>query len=508
MIALSQLTAAPATEPDPNILGLVEDSRQVQPGDAYVAVQGERHDGHEFAEQAVAQGAVAVLAERRLLRLPVPVRVVPRLRQRRSALAGRVYGNPSQHLNCTAITGTNGKTSVAHYIAQLVALLAAEGVKPYTSADINSCGYMGTLGWGQLSSLQEANLTTADASTVQRRLAQLKAQGCARVAIEVSSHALSQHRVAAVNFSSAIFTNLSRDHLDYHGSMEAYAAAKRSLFDFPSLQRIITNIDDACGRAIGESKQQGSARVYTYGAGQEAGANAASVSWRDIEVQSQGFTGTWCTAWGDAALQVPLLGRFAIANVAAALTLLLSEGLPLAALARAIGKLACVPGRMQQFVNPGGANLVVDFAHTPDALQQAAKSLREHCPGKLVIVFGCGGDRDRGKRAQMGQAAAAVADALIITDDNPRSEDPDDIVADILGGLPKGPAARSHEVCHDRAAAIARAMARSGPEDLILIAGKGHENYQERNGQRVAYSDTACVAELIATAQQAAGGPR
>ena len=485
MLALTDLLQghAPLPQAQVSVDGLVEDSRQVVPGNGYLALRGAANDGHAFAPAAVANGAVAVLAERAIQDLPVPVCVVPDLMQKRSALAARAYGDASAGLNAVAVTGTNGKTSVAHYLAQLTAMLGER------------CGYMGTLGWGELPQLAAAKLTTVDACSVQQRLASLAGLGCTRVAMEVSSHALVQQRVAAVQFDSALFTNLSRDHLDYHGSMEEYAAAKRQLFDFPCLERIVTNVDDACGRAIGEAKAKGPARVWTYGAG------SASVSWRDVQVRGDGFVGRWHTAWGDAPLRLPLLGRFSIANVAAAMTLLLAEGWPLDTLAAGCAELSTVPGRMERFANPGGAAVVVDFAHTPDALQQAATSLREHCSGKLHLVFGCGGDRDRGKRAQMGQAAAACADRLWIADDNPRTEDPEQIVEDILTGIPSAKVASGQvQVCHDRELAIAAALVDTQPEDIVLVAGKGHEAYQDRDGQRTAYSDQDCVRSLLTQA--------
>lgn len=488
MLALADLVQGYAQAPSSKtqVDGLVEDSRQVVPGNGYLALQGAANDGHAYAPDAIANGAVAILAERALDDLSVPVCVVPNLMQQRSALAARAYGDASARLNSVAVTGTNGKTSVAHYLAQLTQMLGER------------CGYLGTIGWGELPNLSAVKLTTADACSVQQRLSSLAQSGCQRVAMEVSSHALVQQRVAAVEFDSALFTNLSRDHLDYHGSMEDYAAAKCSLFDFASLQRIVTNVDDACGRAIGEQAAQGPASVWTYGA------SAASVSWRDVEVQADGFAGSWHTAWGDAPLRLPLLGRFAIANVAAALTLLLAEGFPLEQLARCCAQLNTVPGRMEYFANTQGAAVVVDFAHTPDALQQAATSLREHCHGELRIVFGCGGDRDRGKRAQMGQVAAAVADQLWLTDDNPRSEDPAQIVADIQTGLPQSlTSAAGVQVCHDREQAIAAALVGTKVGDIVLVAGKGHEDYQERDGQRSVFSDRDCVRKLLAPMQVA-----
>ena len=482
---LSKLITNYTSQPDPSLTGLCEDSRRVVAGDGYIALSGATHDGHGFAANAVGQGAVAVLAERAIDDVSVPVCVVPQLSRRRSELAAQVFGHPSRDLSVVGITGTNGKSSVAHYIAQLGQLLGERS------------GFMGTLGWGDIESLHEAELTTVDACLVQQRLREMADSGARRVAMEVSSHALVQHRVAAVEFDTAIFTNLSRDHLDFHETLEQYAAAKEQLFRFPTLQRIITNVDDPLGRQIGErataaessggNKPAGAIKpgVLTYGA------ESASISWRGVRAHATGFSGQWHTAWGPAPLELPLLGRFALSNVAAAMAVFLGEGVALEHVVDAAERLQTVPGRMENFVTPAGVNLVVDFAHTPDALLKAAQSLREHCSGRLILVFGCGGDRDRGKRAEMGAIGRDLADEVWLTNDNPRSEDPQRIVADILGG-----AGDNARVCLDREQAIGQALAGAGEADMVLVAGKGHEAYQDIGGERHNYSDRVLAARL------------
>ena len=469
---LSELIPGYSSQPNPTLNGLCEDSRRVAAGDGYVALGGASFDGHGFAASAIDNGAVAVLAERQIDGVSVPVCVVPELVSRRSELAGRVFGNPSREMSLVGVTGTNGKSSVAHYIAQLSQLLGER------------CGYMGTVGWGDINALADAELTTVDACLVQQRLRHMADSGAQRVAMEVSSHALVQHRVAAVDFDTAIFTNLSRDHLDFHKTLEQYAAAKERLFQFASLQRIITNVDDSIGRQIGERATDNLA-VLTYGA------ESAAITWRNVRAHAQGFSGQWHTAWGQAALELPLLGRFALPNVAAAMAVFLGEGFALDRVVDAAARLQTVPGRMENFVTPAGVNLVVDFAHTPDALHKAAQSLREHCAGRLILVFGCGGDRDRGKRAEMGAIGRELADELWLTNDNPRSEDPQGIVADIMEG-----AGKQAHVCLDRAQAITQALASAHATDMVLVAGKGHETYQEIGGERLNYSDRVLAARL------------
>lgn len=463
----------------------VEDSRQVERGSLFVAVRGATADGHDFAAQAVAQGAVAVLAERPLPDLGVPVVVIPDLRTSRNALAARYYGWPGTRLHCVGVTGTNGKTSIAHYIADLATRL---GLK---------AGYLGTIGWGEVGALQPARLTTEDPFTMQRRLAALAGTGCRWAVLEASSHALAQGRTDAVPFQSAVFSNLSRDHLDYHDSAEAYGRAKQRLFTGPDLRLAVLNGDDPFSRSIAGVLPRG-VDCVSYGRGATApawaGTGARHVGFADVTFTAGAAAGHWHTSWGRAPLRLPVQAPFSVANVAAAVAVLCHAGAPLHDVLARARSLAPVPGRMERFAVAGGAAVVVDYAHTPDALEKALEALRPATAGRLICVFGCGGDRDPGKRPLMAAAAERYADALWLTSDNPRSEDPTAIIADMRAGLRGIRAARE---CADRRQAIAAALAAAKPGDTVLIAGKGHEDYQEIDGRRTPFSDRAVVGELL-----------
>lgn len=460
--------------PEVELTGLCEDSRAVQPGDAFIAVAGEVTDGHDHVSQALDLGAVAVLCERPLDGLPVPTVVVGDLKARRGALADALYGQPSRELRCIGVTGTNGKTTIAHYVADIAGRLG------------HRAGYLGTIGWGVPGALKSAHLTTEGAVTVHRRLRQLADAGCRWVAMEVSSHALDQGRVAEVEFDVAVFSNLTRDHLDYHGSEEAYGRAKASLFRYPSVEAAVINLDDPFGQRIARELDP-AVQLIGYG-------RAADISWRNLRFTAAGIRGRWLTPWGEAELNLPAAGEFSVANMAATIGALCASGLPFAAVIEAAADVAAVPGRMEFFRAAGRPTLVVDFAHTPDALDKALAALRHHTSGRLVCVFGCGGDRDAGKRPLMARAAERHADVLWLTSDNPRSEDPDRIIDAMAAGLTG--AVCVHR-CPDRSEAIARALAAASAQDLIVVAGKGHENYQEIMGVRVDYSDRTVVANLL-----------
>lgn len=464
------------------VAGLREDSRQVQPGDVFLALAGDAADGHEFAADAVARGAVAVVAERPLDGLTVPVAVVPDLRRRRGALAARLYGSPGDRMHCVGVTGTNGKTSIAHYIADLAEQLG------------QPAGYLGTIGWGRVGALQAARLTTEDPVTVQQRLASLAGDGCHWAVLEASSHALAQERIVDVPFRTAVFSNLTRDHLDYHASDDDYAAAKARLFHWPGLEVAVLNADDAFGRRLAETLSPG-VRCITYGSGRDAADDRKpDVHWAALELKGGGASGRWQTPWGSAPLCLPVQAEFSVANAAAAIAVLCAAGMPLVDVTDAARALSPVPGRMERFAAPGRPAVVVDYAHTPDALEKALAALRSATPGRLICVFGCGGDRDPGKRPLMAAAAERTADELWLTSDNPRSEDPERIIADMRGGLAgRVPA---HENA-DRRDAITLAVAAAATGDTVLIAGKGHEDYQEARGVRRPFSDRALVQELM-----------
>ncbi len=457
------------------VTGLTEDSRQVAPGDVFLAVRGAAVDGHAHAAEAASRGAVAVVSERPVCDLPVALAVVPDLRARRGALAAHFYGHPGRALHCVGVTGTNGKTSIAHYLADLASRLGT------------AAGYLGTIGWGRVGELQPARLTTEDPVTVQKRLAALRDGGCAWAVMEVSSHALAQDRVADVPFADAVFSNLSRDHLDYHESAAEYAAAKGKLFRWPGLALAVLNQDDAFGREL-------AAGVADTVAWLGYGRQGRDLRWQELDFSSGVAAGRWRTIWGDPPLRVPVQTEFSVANLAAAVAVLCHAGAALEDVLRAAETLTPVPGRMERFSAPGRPTVVVDFAHTPDALEQVLAALRPATRGRLVCVFGCGGDRDAGKRPLMAAAAEAIADELWLTSDNPRSEDPERIIADMQTGLAgRVPAHR----CADRRHAVAEAMASAGPDDVVLVAGKGHEDYQEIDGERRPFSDRALVADLM-----------
>jgi UDP-N-acetylmuramoyl-L-alanyl-D-glutamate--2,6-diaminopimelate ligase len=473
--------------PDLEIAGLALDSRQVASGDLFIALRGERHDGHAHAPEAARRGAAAVLAERPVSGLAVPVVVVADLRDRLGALAARFYGEPGRDLYCIGVTGTNGKTSIAHYLADLAGRLG------------RPAGYIGTIGWGRVGALEPVALTTPDAITVQRQLAGLRDRGCRWAVLEASSHALAQDRVREVPFRAAVFSNLTRDHLDYHGDMAAYGAAKARLFGWPGLELAVINADDAFGRALAGAVAPDVRVLYYSGAHPgDAACGAVRIGWSDLAFDADGATGRWLTPWGEQPFRLPVHAEFSVANVAAALGVLCADGVSLAAFNAAAAELAQVPGRMEFFRVAGRPAVVVDYAHTPDAVAQVLATLRPRVRGRVVCVIGCGGDRDVGKRPLMAAAAERGADVIWLTSDNPRSEAPGAIIADMRTGL--SGRARVHEEA-DRHAAIAGALAEAGAEDLVLVAGKGHEEYQEIGGVRRPFSDRAVVAELLREAR-------
>lgn len=463
--------------------GMTDDSRQVRPGDLFVAVAGGAADGHAYVADAVAAGAVAVLAERALADPGVPVIVIDDLKTHRGTLAARVYGEPSAQMTCVGVTGTNGKTSIACFVAELAGRL-------------DGCaGYMGTIGWGRPGALQTSDLTTGSAITIQRRLAAFREQGIDWAVLEVSSHALDQHRVDAVAFDYAVFSNLTRDHLDYHRDLDSYGRAKARLFHFPGLSSAIVNIDDPFGRSLA-AELDGVLRLVTYGVAADA-----DIRWSDLEFHPQGVSGRLVTPWGEDRFALPLYGDFSVANAAAALGVLCAAGTPFASVLSALGSLTPVPGRMEFF--PGRPTLVVDYAHTPDAVTKMLAALKPHAAGRIVCLIGCGGDRDRGKRPLMAEAACRHADAVWLTSDNPRSEVPERIIEDMLTGVPAGTDVHLET---DRLKAITAAVRAAGPTDLVVIAGKGHEAYQEIQGRRLPFSDRAIAAELTRSAASLEGG--
>jgi UDP-N-acetylmuramoyl-L-alanyl-D-glutamate--2,6-diaminopimelate ligase len=465
--------------PDILLLGLSLDSRTVRAGEAFIAVAGQHAHGLDYAPEAQRRGASVVIhdGQRPLTELSIPQVRVENLGERLSVLAARFFHAPSDRLTVAGVTGTNGKTSTVHFIAQS------------WQRSSGHAGLIGTLGYGALGRLKPAGLTTPDPVSVQRMLAECIDDGVEQVAMEVSSHALEQGRCADVAFEAAVFTNLSRDHLDYHGSMERYAAAKRRLFTDCRPRFAVINSDDAFGRSL-VAELQGQCQVLSYGT------NGCSELRAGIEqMDSSGMTLNVSSPWGGGRVRSGLLGRFNVANLMAAAGTLALLGMPWSRVMHQLEIMHPVPGRMHCLGGERGQPVVVvDFAHTPDALKQALTALRAHLHGRMTCVFGCGGDRDRGKRPMMAAVAEDLADRLVLTNDNPRSEPPQEIFADMLAGMR---APEKAVVIPDRGAAIRQAILDSRSGDIVLVAGKGHETYQETNGQRVPFSDEAAVRAVL-----------
>ncbi|WP_428309878.1 UDP-N-acetylmuramoyl-L-alanyl-D-glutamate--2,6-diaminopimelate ligase [Hydrocarboniphaga sp.] len=478
-----------AAAPDIEITGLALDSRRVAIGDLFLAARGSAAHGLTHIEQAIERGAAAVAWEPApgvsAPHCDIPEFAAPHLQQNIGVVASRFYGEPSKKAFVFGVTGTDGKTSTAHLVAQAFEQIA------------RPCAYLGTIGYGRINALTDASHTTPDPVSLQAWLASSVEQGCTAVSMEVSSHALDQNRVGGVEFNAVALTNVQRDHLDYHGTQERYAAAKRRLFEVDDGRALILNRDDGFGLqwiaelSVGDARS----RVITYGLDGEAATTPRWVIGRDLRLHGAGLSMRLDTHAGSAQLDARLLGRFNAYNLMAAAAVLLSADVSLSDTIAALAQTHTVPGRIEGFRGSKAAPLVVvDYAHTPQALEQILKALRAHTAGKLWCVFGCGGDRDRGKRPLMGAAAAAQADVLVVTDDNPRSESPEAITDEIRVGIP---AQIRYRVIHDRAEAIRTAIAEAGADDVVVIAGKGHEDYQIVGNERRSFSDRAFVAELV-----------
>ena len=444
--------------PAVEVTGVTEDSRQVRPGHVFVARGGTVTDGAKYVDDAVARGAVAVVSSTPIGRCPVPVVVVPDAGAATSALAHAFHGHPSagDRLKLLGVTGTNGKTTVAYLLRHV---LNGFGLR---------CGLVGTVEVDDGQSRWESAMTTPAAVEVAGLLARMRDRGCRACAMEVSSHSLHQGRVAGATFAGAAFTNLTGDHLDYHGTMDAYAAAKATLFASLAADAVAAvNADDKwADRMVRDCP----GRVIRYGFGKAADYRA-----RDLSVTAAGSTFTLVAPHGRAELTVPLVGRHNVENTLAAAALLGEVfDLSVAQLASGLGGATGAPGRLQPVRAGQPFAVLVDYAHTDDALRNVLSALRPLCAGRLRVVFGCGGDRDRTKRPRMAKAAEQLADDVYLTSDNPRTEDPAAILSEVAAGLTGQP--RCVDV--DRRSAIAAALSDAGPEDVVLVAGKGHENYQ------------------------------
>lgn len=497
---LEDLLADPARSrawPRCEVHALRSDSREVEPGDLFFARAGTRVDGRRFIDAACEAGAAAAVYEgdgevRRHASGAwlVPVVDLPGCLGRAAA---RFYGHPSHTLEVVGVTGTNGKTSLSHFVARAMARVHASPAR---------CAVLGTLGYGSPDRLEPASLTTPDAISVHRKLAEMERSGVRHVVMEVSSHALDQGRVAGVRFTTAVITNLSRDHLDYHRDMAAYGRSKRRLFETEGLKFAVINLDDAFGRRL-LSMVPGSLRLFCHRlAGNRAAERGTElrsrleVTGRLVRSSAAGLELAIHTPWGDGVIRSRLIGRFNAENLLGALSVLLTLDVPLDAACEALSKVEPVAGRMQCLGGRDCAPLVViDYAHTPDALEGALRALREQSRGRVWCVFGCGGDRDPGKRPQMGAVASALADSLVITDDNPRNEDGWRIIEEIRAGVADTSAVR---IERDRRAALRFAVEHAASDDVVLVAGKGHETWQEIGGVHLPFSDESEVARLLA----------
>jgi len=465
------------------LTGLAADSRSLAAGEVFVAYPGSRSDGREFIAGAIARGAAAVLWEREGFRWNpewrVPNLPVDDLRGLAGHLAHEVYGRPSQTLWTMGVTGTNGKTSCSHWLAQACSACGAR------------TALVGTLGTGFPGELDAGVNTTPDAILLHRSLARLRDAGAQGVAMEVTSIGLDQGRVNGVAFGAALFTNLSRDHLDYHGDMESYARAKQRLFETPGLKHAVLNLDDVQGARLARVLAGRGLNRAGYSCFASVAARAGLERYAEahaIEVSAKGIAFDVKSSWGDARIESALLGRFNVSNLLGVLTTMLVSGVPFERAAASLADMRPVAGRMQKLGGGGKPLVIVDYAHSPDALEKALVTLKDVARasgGKLVAVFGCGGDRDRGKRALMGAVASRHADAIVVTSDNPRGEDPAAIIAEITAAIPG-----AYEEIADRREAIASAIAAAGSSDVVLLAGKGHETYQEVAGRRLPFSDT------------------
>ena len=483
---LRDLLRGLARAPGVRVSGISSDSRQVQKGDLFLATAGARSHGLDYVNDVVRAGAAAIAFDTSTAStapsdIGVPLIAVDDLAGKLGLIANRYFDFASKRITVSGVTGTNGKTTVAWLIAHALRRLGV------------SCGYAGTLGYGVERLASGDDMTTPDVVELQRRLAAFCDEGASQAAIEVSSHALAQARVDGVRFEYALFTNLGRDHLDYHGDMSSYGEAKAQLFiDYEPRVGII-NVDSEFGGRLAERCRGEVVAVSTDFA--RRANDRPYVFVRAVVAREAHSDVVVASSWGEAQFELVMPGDFNVANAVLVLALLLHQGHPIDAACRALSGVEAPPGRMQR-VMPGnsGPTVYIDYAHTPDALEAALEALRPHCRGKLWCVFGCGGERDRGKRPLMGRVAERLADAVVITSDNPRGEAPEHINAEILTGL-RQPADAT--VINDREAAITHTIEAARPGDVVLIAGKGHEHHQQLAARRITFSDDRVAAAAL-----------
>ena len=484
---LQQLLQGIGEAPPIPVSGICADSRDIRPGYVFFALQGAASHGLDYLQQAIDAGAAAIVCDRDAHRIDsrdidIPLIPITGLNLALGEIANRWFHSPSAAMKVAAITGTNGKTTVAWLVAACMRKLQSP------------CAYVGTLGAGLDTVEFGAGLTTPPCIDLHSLLADFRQGGATAAAIEVSSHALSQNRVAGIHFDAAIFTNLSRDHIDYHGDMHSYGETKARLFLENDLQHRIVCIDTEFGDSL--ARRCGSNLVTVSVSGRRLEGDQTYLLVSGTELTEAGSRAAIVSSWGDAELDLRLPGDFNVANAAVAIALLSSWGVPLQDACKVMAGVSAPPGRLQRVDRDAGPAIYIDFAHTPAGLHAALGALRPHCRGALWCVFGCGGDRDRGKRPQMGDVAARFADKPLVTSDNPRSENPGAIIAEVLEGMPAGSLA-----IEDRATAIAYAIRHAADEDMVLISGKGHEEYQLIGDQRLPFSDYLTAQANLAARQ-------
>lgn len=488
------------------------DSRRVQPGDAFIAWPGQRTDGRQHVSAALAAGAATCLVEQDGVEAfgftDARIASLPQLKSSTGPIADGFFGHPSQALRVLAVTGTNGKTSSAWWLSQTLSLLGRR------------CGMIGTLGIGEppspgqaddgVNGIRSTGLTTPDPVVLQQALAHMVTEHFSACAMEASSIGVVEHRLTGTRIEVALFTNFTQDHLDYHGDMASYWAAKRELFSWPGLKSAVINVDDSHGaQLVGELAGKGLS-LWTVSAREEARLRAETIGYSD-----HGLHFTLVEGADRIPVQTCLIGEFNVSNLLGVMGGLRALGVPLAEVAAVAAKVTPVPGRLQRVIlaTPGGAEppalpeVVVDYAHTPDALEKVVQSLRPMAQargGRLWVVFGCGGDRDATKRPLMGGIAARLSDRVVVTSDNPRSEDPQSIIDQIVAGVPEGVHGTLLRIDVDRRHAIARSVAAAAPQDVILLAGKGHEDYQEIAGVRHPFSDLDEARQALSSRRDAA----
>lgn len=479
-----------APESDQEIVSVQTDSRKLKQNDVFIAMPGDGRHGLEFLDDAVKSGACCVLydladAEKfkdalAIYKEDILIYAVASVRDVAGVVIDRFYHSPGKQFQIVAVTGTDGKTSVSRFIAQAM-------------SNEMKTALIGTTGNGVWGKLKTATHTTPDVLSLHKMLFELKNQHAAFLAMEVSSHGIEQQRIAGVDINTAVLTNVTRDHLDYHGTVEKYQAIKKQLFSQSSVENVVLNIDDAVGIELA-NELQNKKNIWAYSLETKTSLSVSQINVSSIAADQSGFVVKVNTPQGVADLRVPLLGRFNISNVLAVLAVLLINKVALNKAIEYISRLETVPGRMEVFHAENKATAVVDYAHTPKALELALKALREHFTGKIWCVFGCGGDRDQGKRPLMGAVAENVSDAVVITDDNPRNENSDVIIEQILAGMKQPEKAK---VITDRQQAIEYACEHAAVNDVVLVAGKGHEEYQIVGDDKKLFSDRVVVSKII-----------